>query len=66
MSIQYTEAELIDLWEQIAAVREYDGEMSRQDAEHAAYFDWRVIVGNVPVPEVMRDRVRKFKLQRDE
>jgi len=59
--MQYTEAELIDLWEQIAAVREYDGGMTRQDAERAAYFDWRNIVGNVPVPEVMRDRVRKFK-----
>jgi len=59
--MQYTEDELIDLWEQIAAVREYDGEMTRKDAERAAYFDWRNIVGNVPVSEVMRDRVRKFK-----
>ena len=58
--MQYTEDELIDLWEQIAAVREYDGEMTREDAERAAYFDWRAIVGNVPVPEMMRDRVRKF------
>jgi hypothetical protein len=59
--MQYTEAELIDLWEQIAAIREYDGEMTREDAEQAAYFDWRVIVGNVPAPEAMRDSVRKFK-----
>jgi hypothetical protein len=60
--MQYTEAELIELWHERAAIREYDGGLDRERAEQAAYYDLRRIVGQgVAVPEVVRDAVRKFR-----
>ena len=60
--MQYTEAELIELWHERAAIREYDGGLDRERAEEAAYYDLRRIVGQgVAVPEVGRDAVRKFR-----
>jgi hypothetical protein len=60
--MQYTESELIELWNERAAIREYDGGLDRERAEEAAYYDLRRIVGQgVAVPEVVRDAVRKFR-----
>ena len=57
----YTEAELIERFNEIAAIREHDGGMTKQAAERAAYYDWRREVGKVVVPEVIREMVRKFR-----
>jgi len=57
-----TEAELIELYEERAAIMEHDGGMTRGAAENAAYYEWRKVVGReVVVPEVIRDKARKFK-----
>ena len=62
MQSEYTEVELIERYEEIAAIMEHDGGMTRESAENAAYYEWRKIVGReVVVPEVIRERVRKFK-----
>ena len=56
-----SEHDLIHLFLEIAAIREYDGGMSREAAERAAYYDWRKIVGrDVVVPEFIRERAKKF------
>lgn len=57
----WTEAELIELYEERAAIREHDGGMNRREAEQAAYWDWRRTVGpKIPAPQWIRDRARKF------
>lgn len=57
----WTEAELIDLYEEMAAIREYDGGKGRREAEQAAYWDLRKLVGREMVPESVRELGRKFK-----
>lgn len=58
----YTEQELIEIFEERAAIRQYDGGMERKQAEQAAYFDWRKIVGKeVKVPDEIRKIVAKFR-----
>lgn len=60
--MQFTEQELIEIFEERAAIREYDAGISRSEAEKAAYFDWRKIVGDkVKVPEEIRKLASKFK-----
>ena len=60
--MNYTETELIELYEERAAIREHDGGMTREDAEEAAYYDWRRIVGQgVSVTDIIREKVRKFR-----
>lgn len=50
-----TENEIIERWEEIAAIREFDGGMTRKDAERAALFDLRRELGlNVPIPKVIK------------
>jgi hypothetical protein len=57
----YTEQDLIELWEERAAIREFDGGMTREAAEKAAYWDVKNMLGRkVKMPESIRDRVRKF------
>ena len=57
-----TEAELIELYSERAAIMHFDGGLSIEAAENAAYYEWRKIVGReVVTPEVIRERVRKFK-----
>lgn len=57
----YTEAEHIELYEERAAIREHDGGMRRSEAEQAAYYDWRAIVGRgAETPEWIRERAGKF------
>ena len=55
--VTYTEAEHIEIYEERAAIREFDGQLSRQEAERLAYYDWRQLVGRkVPVPDWIRER----------
>lgn len=42
------EAYLHELWEERAAIREYDGEESRQRSEFLAALDIKKIAGSVP------------------
>ena len=60
MAADYTEDELIELYEERCAIMEHDGGLTREKAEKAAYWDWRKQVGNVVVPAVIRERARKF------
>jgi hypothetical protein len=60
VAVDYTEEELIELYEERAAIMEHDGGLTRDRAEKAAYYDWRKQVGNVVVPAVIRDKARKF------
>lgn len=58
----WTEADLIELYEERAAIREHDGGMVREVAEKAAYWDWRCIVGrHRVVPDAIQARVKRFK-----
>jgi len=41
----YTEDELIELYEERAAIMELDGGLPRKEAERRAYWDWRKTVG---------------------
>ena len=60
--MEYTEAELIEIFEERAAIREFEGGMRRDLAEKAAYWDWRKIVGNkVKVPEEIKKLANKFR-----
>jgi len=64
MSQQYTESDLIELFEERAAIREFDGGMRRDLAEQAAYWDVQNMLGrSVKMPEEIRDRVRKFEVK---
>lgn len=42
---EYTHDELIELYEERAAIMEYDGGIDRLEAQRLAYWDWRHIVG---------------------
>jgi hypothetical protein len=53
-----SEQELVELYEERAAIMEFDGGLTRKQAERAAYFDWRKQFPGVVVPEVIRDKVR--------
>lgn len=58
----WTEDELVELYEERAAVREFDGGMNRDVAEKAAYWDWRIIVGrHRAVPDAIQQRAKRFK-----
>jgi hypothetical protein len=60
--MELTEEELVVLYHERCAIMHFDGGLSVESAENAAYYEWRKIVGReVVVPEVIRERVRKFK-----
>jgi len=54
-----TAEEIIELWQERSAIMEIDGGLTREQADKRAYFDIRNLIGNVPVPEVIREAVRK-------
>lgn len=56
----WTEAELIELYDEMAAIREYDGGMERREAEQAAYWEFRRLVGRERVPKSVSELGRKF------
>ena len=43
-----TETEILALWHERAAIREYDGGMTRDRAEYQALRDVRKIIGELP------------------
>jgi hypothetical protein len=58
----YTESELIEIFDERAAIREFDGGLSRSQAEVEAYKDWRKIVGrSVPAPQQIQEVVTKAR-----
>ena len=60
--MERTEAELIEIYDERAAVREFDGDMTKPEAEAAAYQDWRKIVGpKVPAPKQIQEVVVKAR-----
>lgn len=52
------EEHIIFLFEERCSIMEYDGNMRRDLAERAAYFDLRKVLGKFDVPEVIREKVR--------
>ena len=54
-----TDEQLIELFTERCSIREFDGGLARKDAEREAYKDLRMLVGNVPIPQEIRDIVRK-------
>lgn len=62
MATEHTEQDLIELYEERAAIMEYDGLMERRQAEQSAYWDWRRQVGkDVKVPDEIRKLAGKFR-----
>ena len=71
----YTDSELIELFDERAAVREFDGMTEaelgrmteaqrvahRRAAEQAAYWDLKKLVGSIKLPTVICDMARKFR-----
>ena len=45
---ELTDEELLELWHERAAIREYDGERDRKWAEQRAVVDVRKMIGSVP------------------
>ena len=70
----YTDDELTELFEERAAIREFDGvtsseldrmtesqrDLHRRAAEQAAYWDLRKLLGDVKLPEAILEKARKF------
>lgn len=51
-----TEEELVEIYEERAAIMEFDGGLSRMEAQRAAYSEWRKIVGSkVKVPKQIQE-----------
>jgi hypothetical protein len=61
MESEWNESDIIELWEERAAIREFDGGMRRDLAERAAYFDLRRLLGKFVVPDAIREKVRLGK-----
>lgn len=57
--IGLSDAEIVELWKERSSIMEHDGGLDRQTAERRAYEDIRKLIGNVPVPQEIRDAVRK-------
>lgn len=71
---EYTDAELIELYDERAGIREFDGMtcheldrmtpaqrvVHRKACEQAAYWDLRKLLGDVEFPAEILDRARKF------
>ena len=53
-----SEQELVELFEERAAIMEYEGGLTRKQAERADYYDWRKQFPGVVVPEQIRSKVR--------
>ncbi len=69
-----TDAELIELYDERSAIREFDGmscfeldsmttaqrDLHRRAAEQAAYWDLRKLLGDFKIPEAIKAKARKF------
>ena len=56
-----TDEEILELWNERAAIREYDGERDRKWAEQRAVVDVRKMIGTVP--KWLLDLVKKRKTE---
>lgn len=53
--MDWSEEAILELWNERAAIREFDGGLNRTAAERAAYFDLkRLVPGTFVVPDVLR------------
>jgi len=71
----YTEAELTEMFDERAGIREYDGlteaelerltpthrVLHRRMCEQAAYWDLRKLLGDFKLPEAIKEMARKFR-----
>lgn len=55
---EYTAEHIVERWEEIAAIREFDGQMTRAQSERAAYYDLRKSLGMFTVPDVIKQKIR--------
>ena len=55
----YTDEELYELWEERAAVFEYDGGLSRKDAEYRAAVEMRELIKPRPLPEAIWEQAKR-------
>ncbi len=69
-----SDSELIELFDELAAIREFDGltsleldsmttaqrDLHRRTCEQAAYWDLRKLLGDVKLPVEILERARKF------
>lgn len=55
----YTESEMIELWEERSAVYEYDGMLDRKDAQYRAAVDVKRMLGK-PLPQRIIDQSIRF------
>jgi hypothetical protein len=54
----WPERDLIELYEERAAILEYDAQLPRKEAEKQAYWQWRQLVGQgVPAPKQVQEIV---------
>jgi hypothetical protein len=58
-----TDRDLIELYEERAAILEHDGGLPRHLAEQKAYWQWRQIVGKCKAPQHVIDTVERAKRQ---
>lgn len=72
---EYTDTELIELFDERAGIREYDGmteaelerltpsqrTLHRRMCEQAAYWDLRKLLGDFKLPEAIKEMARKFR-----
>ena len=70
-----SDSELIELFEERAGIREFDGitcfeldamtdgqrDLHRRAAEQSAYWDLRKLLGDVKLPAAIWDKARKFR-----
>jgi hypothetical protein len=60
--MNWTERDLIELYEERAAILEHDAKLSRKEAEKQAYWQWRQLVGQgVPAPKRVQEIVMAAK-----
>ena len=57
------EEQILELWNERAAIMEFEANMTRTQAERAAYYDLRKVLGKFNVPKEIRE---KLKLAKDE
>lgn len=60
--MKYTTAELLDIWNERAAIREHEGGQSVEQAEFNAAKDVERIVGEMP--DVVREAVQRNRNER--
>jgi hypothetical protein len=54
----WAERDLIELYEERAAILEHDAKLPRKEAEKQAYWQWRQLVGQgVPAPKRVQEIV---------